>query len=68
VQPAPAPGSEAAYLKILRLKRSGASGDALLEKVRAGNLRYDLTTSQILELRQADVPEAVVEAMLRSGR
>jgi hypothetical protein len=68
VQQVPSPGPDAAYLEILRLQQSGSSEDALLAKVRAGKVRYDLTTAQILELRQAGVSEAVVEAMLRSGR
>ena len=67
VQQVPTPGPDAPYLEILRLQQSGASEDALLAKVRAGKVRYNLTTAQILELRQAGVSEAVVAAMLRSG-
>jgi hypothetical protein len=49
------------------LKKSGASDDALLRKVLEGKKRYDLTTAEVLELRQAGVSDRVVEAMLRSG-
>ena len=56
------------YREILDLKKAGASDQALLDRVRSGNRRYDLTTSEIRELRDAGVPENVVEAMLRSGR
>jgi len=67
--PAGTAGSEdPRYLAILELYRSGASEAALLAKIRSENTRYDLATPQILELRQAGVPEAVVAAMLRSGR
>ena len=56
------------YREILNLKKAGASDQALLDRVRSGTRRYDLTTSEIRELRDAGVPENVVEAMLRSGR
>ncbi|MGH9366731.1 MAG: hypothetical protein ACRD3M_03545 [Thermoanaerobaculia bacterium] len=70
IPPRPMPAASAGhpYLEVLELARSGASQEALLEKVRAGNVRYDLTTAEVLELRRAGVSEAVVEAMLRSGR
>jgi hypothetical protein len=66
-QPAPAATGERPYKRILRLAQGGASTEALLSAVRADGVRYDLTTPEILELRQAGVAEAVVEAMLRSG-
>ena len=68
-QPAPGEAGERPYRKILRLAQGGASTEALLAAVRAdaGSVRYDLTTAEILELRQAGVAEQVVEAMLRSG-
>jgi hypothetical protein len=69
--PTQVPGNGAAsraYREILDLKKSGASDEALLQKVAASGRRYDLTTDEILELRGAGVSEAVIEAMLRSGR
>ena len=68
-QPAPGEAGERPYKKILRLAQGGASTETLLAAVRAdaGSVRYDLTTPEILELRQAGVAEEVVEAMLRSG-
>jgi len=48
--------------------RAGASDEALLAKIRSENRRYDLTTDDVLKLRAAGASEAVVAAMLRSGR
>lgn len=67
-QAAPEPARERPYRKILRLAQNGASTEALLEAVRTGDVRYDLTTPEILELRRAGVAEEVVEAMIRSGQ
>ncbi len=54
--------------EILRLKETGLSDAALLEKVRRETVRYSLTTPEIQKLRAAGVPPAVIEAMLQSGR
>jgi hypothetical protein len=50
------------------LKRAGASEEELLRAVRSENLRYQLTSAEIRELRDAGVSQVVLEAMLRSGR
>ncbi len=67
-QPTQASAPDPDVLEILELARAGASSETLLAKVRSENRRYDLTTAEVLELRGAGVSEAVVEAMLRSGR
>jgi len=56
------------YRDIIRLKSAGFSDDFLLNKIRAENVAYGLTTSEILELRATGISEAVIEAMLQSGR
>lgn len=56
------------HQEILRLQQAGATEEFLLKKIRAENVNYQLTTSEILELRAAGVSETVVEAMLRSGQ
>jgi hypothetical protein len=56
------------YVEILRLRESGQSNEALLEKVRAGNVFYSLSIFEIQKLRAAGVSETVIEAMLASGR
>jgi hypothetical protein len=63
--PVPAPKT---YAEILRLKEAGRSDDFLLAKVRADNVNYHLTTSEIQSLRAAGVSPTVLEAMLRSGQ
>jgi hypothetical protein len=69
-QPTPSPETRAGrpYRKILELKRSGASDDELLQKIRAENVNYQLTSSEILELRGAGISQAVIEEMMRSGQ
>jgi hypothetical protein len=69
-QPTPSPAVDASrpYRKILDLKRSGATDEDLLRQIRADNVNYQLTTPEILELRDAGVSQAVLEEMLRSGR
>ena len=69
-QPTPSPELQAGrpYRKILDLKRSGASDEELLRQIRADNVNYQLTTPEILELRDAGVSQAVLEEMLRSGQ
>jgi hypothetical protein len=56
------------YAEIIRLKESGQSNEALLQKIRADNLRYSLTTAEIQKLRASGISTAVIEAMLASGR
>jgi hypothetical protein len=63
---APAPARP--YQDILRLKQAGLSDDFLLNKIRTENVNYQMSTSDILELRNAGVSETVLAAMLRSGQ
>jgi hypothetical protein len=56
------------YAEIVRLRESGMSNEALLEKVRTENVRYSLSIFEIQKLRAAGVSETVIEAMLASGR
>lgn len=53
---------------VVKLKQAGLSDEFILNKVRTENINYQLTTSDILELRAAGLTETVLEAMLRSGR
>ena len=53
---------------IIRLKQSGLSDEFLLNKIRNENVNYQLTTSDILDLRVAGLSETLIEAMMRSGQ
>jgi hypothetical protein len=64
----PSTTREKPYAAILAAKEQGASDAALLERIGRENVRYSLSTPEIQKLRAAGVPEAVIEAMLRSGR
>jgi hypothetical protein len=64
----PPPASERPYFTILTAKEKGASNAELLAKVESEHKPYSLTTPEIQNLRAAGVSDAVIEAMLRSGR
>jgi hypothetical protein len=53
---------------VLRLKQAGMSDEFLLNKVRTESVRYDLTTDEIVQLRNAGVTETTIEAMRVSGQ
>ncbi len=64
----PPPQSERPYAAILTAKQKGASNAELLAKVENERKTYSLTTPEIQNLRAAGVSDAVIEAMMRSGR
>lgn len=67
-QPSSAPIGPRPYQDILKLKQAGLSDEFLLNKIRTENVGYQLTTSEILELRANGISETVLEAMMRSGQ
>jgi hypothetical protein len=66
--PAAAPAPSRPYQDILKLKQAGLTDEFLLNKVRTENVPYQLTTSEIVELRSAGISENVLQAMMRSGQ
>ena len=73
--PAPAPVPTAVvvlaprpYHDILKLKQAGLTDEFILNKVRTDNVNYQLTTSEIVDLRGAGISETILEAMMRSGQ
>jgi hypothetical protein len=69
-QPTPSAETQAhrPYRRILELKKSGASDEELLRQIRSENVNYQLTSTEIRELRDAGISQPVLEEMLRSGR
>ena len=65
---APAASGARPHEELVKLKRAGASEESLLQKVRADDVNYRLTTADVVELKAAGFSEAVLEAMLRSGQ
>ena len=65
--PAPAAASRP-YQDIIKLKQAGLTDEFILNKVRTDNIPYQLTTSEIVELRGAGISETVLQAMMRSGQ
>lgn len=63
-----APAPSRPYQDILKLKQAGLTDEFLLNKVRTENVPYQLTTSEIVELRSAGISENVLQAMMRSGQ
>jgi hypothetical protein len=66
--PAPSSAPPRSFQDILKLKQAGFSDEFLLNKIRADNVNYQLTTTEMVELRSAGISEAVLDAMLRSGQ
>jgi hypothetical protein len=67
-QPVVAAAPPRPYQDILKLKQAGLTDEFLLNKVHTDNVPYQLTTSEIVELRAAGVSETVLQAMMRSGQ
>ena len=68
-QPAAAPAAPARpHQDILKLKQAGFTDEFLLNKIHTDNVAYQLTTSEMVELRGAGFSETVLDAMLRSGQ
>jgi len=65
--PAPVVASRP-YQDIVKLKQAGLTDEFILNKVRTDNIPYQLTTSEIVELRNAGISESVLQAMMRSGQ
>jgi hypothetical protein len=67
--PPPAPvAASRPYQDIVKLKQAGLTDEFILNKVRTDNIPYQLTTSEIVELRNAGISESVLQAMMRSGQ
>jgi hypothetical protein len=64
----PPPAGKRPYTAIIAAKEAGASDTDLLARIDRENAVYSLTTPEIQQLRAAGVSQAVIEAMLRSGR
>jgi hypothetical protein len=64
----PPPAGKRPYEAIVAAREKGASDADLLAKIEREKVVYSLTTPEIQELHAAGVSQAVIEAMLRSGR
>ncbi|HWZ86458.1 MAG TPA: hypothetical protein VN032_09675 [Thermoanaerobaculia bacterium] len=64
----PPPAGERPSAAIVAAKENGASDAQLLAKIEREKVVYSLTTPEIQKLRAAGISQAVIEAMLRSGR
>jgi hypothetical protein len=51
--------------EIVALSQEGVPANAILEKMRAAGTVYRLTASQLADLRDKGVPDAVIDAMQR---
>jgi hypothetical protein len=51
---------------VLMLKSAGIADDLLIAKVKSAPADYRLETSDIIELKKAGVPEAVIHTMLEA--
>ncbi|HLN79911.1 MAG TPA: hypothetical protein VK392_01835 [Thermoanaerobaculia bacterium] len=53
---------------VIKLKQAGLTDEFILNRIRADNVNYQLTTADIIELRGAGLSEEILQAMLRSGQ
>jgi len=52
---------------VVRLSKAGLSENIILSKVRQDGVSYNLTTDQIIYLKNQGVPESVIGAMVQGG-
>lgn len=52
---------------VVRLVRGGLPSNVIVEKIRLSDCRFDLSTSGLLTLKDAGVPDAVIQAMLQAS-
>jgi hypothetical protein len=63
-----APKASRPWEDVVRLHKAGLSEDFLVRKVGRDGVAYDLSTDDIIACKAAGLPEAVIEAMLRSSK
>lgn len=67
--PAPASGGGSSETlnnaTIISLIKAGLGPEAVIAKINASNGSYDTSTSSLIQLKQAEVPDAVIAAVLR---
>lgn len=69
-QTAPAPGITPAVGRtltiddVIKLSKAGLSEDTIIQKVRSNGQAFDLSTDQLIQLKDAGVSDKVVQAML----
>ena len=49
---------------VIALHQAGLAGEAIAAKVRGGPCDYDTSTAGLIALRKADVPQAVIVAVI----
>jgi hypothetical protein len=49
---------------VIKLKRAGLSDDLLIQQILKNNQRFDLSTNQLIQLKNASVSERVIQVML----
>lgn len=53
---------------VIKLVRAGLSEGVIIEKIRATPSRFDLGTDSLIALKEAGVPDRVIEAMVQKGQ
>ena len=64
---APGVGLPAGVEEVIKLTKAGMSEDLILAKVKKAGVSYDLTTDQIIYLKNQGVSEKVIAALLQAG-
>jgi len=64
----PLSGSPLTNADILKLKGAGLSDQFLIDKIKASPANYHLDVDDLVELKKAGIPEAVIDAMIQASQ
>jgi len=52
---------------VVKMVKAGLSEDLIIQRIKTAKTGFDLSTDQILKLKDASVPESIIKAMLASS-
>ena len=50
--------------EVIKLSKAGLSDDTIIEQIRKKNQHFDLSTDQLIQLKEAHVSERVIQVMI----
>jgi len=53
---------------VLKLKSAGLSDQFIIDKIKASPANYRLDVDDLVELKKAGIPEAVIDAMIQASQ
>ncbi len=64
----PLSGSPLTNADVLKLKSAGLSDQFIIDKIKASPANYHLDVNDLVELKKAGIPEAVIDAMIQASQ